>query len=336
MSPAGFVLPPIVLLAGLTWNGRAGMVTAAAAAALIAGFLVLESRGLLPPRGAPEPQRLAFVIALTLVITGAILAVALRTIGQARARALEHQSARLHAEEKLAQSRTLDTVAGLAAGVAHDFNNVLMLIMGLATEIAESNDERATESARGIQEAAKRAAALPRLLLAFGSGRSVELRALDVNAAVREAEPLLRRFAGASRFMLELGEGLPAVLAEPTQLQQILLNLVGNARDAMPTPGLVTVRTAPARAEHLARAPWAAKGDVPAIVLQVTDTGDGMTPAVAARVFEPFFTTKGPGKGTGIGLASVREIVEKSGGAIWAASEPRQGSCFTVLLRAAG
>jgi len=335
VSPVGFVLPPIVLLAGLTWNGRAGLVTAAAAAALTFGFLALEKAGVLPRRGPPEPERLAIVIAATLVITGSILAVALQTIAAARARALEHQRARLHAEEKLAQARTLDTVARLAAGVAHDFNNVLTLIMGLAGEIEDTAQGQAADSARGIQEAARRAAALPRLLLSFGRGQSVAPRALDVNAVVREAEPLLRRFAGESRLVLELAELLPAVSAEPTQLQQILLNLVGNARDAMATPGQVTVVTAKAAAEQRARAPWAASGDVPAIVLQVTDTGEGMSPAVAARVFEPFFTTKAPGKGTGIGLASVREIVEHSGGMIWAASEPGKGSSFTVLLRAA-
>jgi signal transduction histidine kinase len=332
-SPAGFVLPPIVLVAGLTWNGRAALVTATAAAALTLGLMMLEQSGLLPRRPEAEPARLGFVIAATLVITGAILAVALRTIENAQMRALEHQNARLRLEERIAQARTLDTVASLAAGVAHDFNNILTVILGLSSGLRKSPDADAASAAQAIEEAAKRAATLTRLLMAFGRGQPVEARVLDINAVVSEAEPLLRRFAGDSRLMIELGADLPVVGADPTQLQQVLLNLVGNARDAMPIPGAVTIRTARASSDQLART-RPLGGKQAAVSLEVSDTGDGMSPEVQARVFEPFFTTKAPGKGTGIGLSAVREIVELTGGAISVESAQGKGSCFTILLPA--
>lgn len=332
-SPAGFVLPPIVLLAGLTWNGRAALVTAAAAALLTLVLTILEQNRLLPQRPEDEPARLGFVIAATLVITGAILAVALRTIETAKTNALEHQSARMRLEERVAQARTLDTVASLAAGVAHDFNNILTVILGLSSVLRRSDDPDAAVTAQAIEEAAKRAATLTRLLLAFGRGQPIETRVLDINAVVSEAEPLLRRFAGESRLLIELGPDLPVVGADPTQLQQVLLNLVGNARDAMPTPGAVTIRTARASSAQIARTPPPG-GKTTAVALEVSDTGDGMSPEVKARVFEPFFTTKAPGKGTGIGLSAVREIVELTGGAISVESSKGKGSRFTILLPA--
>ncbi len=334
-SPAGFVLPPIVLLAGLTWSGRAAMVTAAAAALLTLVLLLLERGGMLPRHEGPDAVRLGFVIAATLVITGAMLGLALRRIESAKMRALEHQSARLHLEERLAQTRTLDTVASLASGVAHDFNNILTVILGLSNALKRSDDPEAALTAEAIEEAAKRAATLTRLLLAFGRGRPVEKRVLDINAVVSEAEPLLRRFAGESQLIIELGEDLPVVGADPTQLQQVLLNLVGNARDAMATPGAVTIRTARASSAQIAQTlpnGHDHQEDMGAVALEVIDTGEGMSPDVKARVFEPFFTTKAPGKGTGIGLSAVREIVELAGGGISVESIKGQGSRFTILL----
>jgi hypothetical protein len=294
---------------------------------------MLEQSGVLRQGREADPARLGFVIAATLVITGAILAVALRRIETAKTHALEHQSARLRLEERLAQSRTLDTVASLAAGVAHDFNNILTVILGLSSALKRSDDPDAALTAQAIEEAAKRAATLTRLLLAFGRGQPVETRVLDINAVVSEAEPLLRRFAGESRLVIELGPDLPVVGADPTQLQQVLLNLVGNARDAMRTPGAVTIRTARASSDQIARTPPRG-GKRTAVALEVSDTGDGMSPEVKARVFEPFFTTKEPGKGTGIGLSAVREIVELTGGAILVESAKGEGSRFTILLPA--
>jgi signal transduction histidine kinase len=332
-SPAGFVLPPVVLFAGLTWNGRAALATAGAAALVTLVLMMLEQSGVLPQRPGPDPVRLGFVIAATLVITATILAVALGMIEKAKTHALEQQSARLRLEERLAQARTLDTVASLAAGVAHDFNNILTVILGLSSALKKSGDPETATASQAIEEAARRAATLTRLLLAFGRGQTVEARLLDVNAVVREAEPLLRRFAGESRLLIELGTDLPVVGADPTQLQQVLLNLVGNARDAMVTPGAVTIRTARASSDQIAKT-FPGDGQAAAVALEVSDTGDGMGPEVKARVFEPFFTTKAPGKGTGIGLSAVREIVEMTGGVISVESAQGKGSCFTILLPA--
>jgi signal transduction histidine kinase len=333
-SPTGFVLPPIVLLAGLTWNGRAAVFTALAAALLTIVLLVLERRGLLPAPTGPDPVRLGVVIAVTLVITGAILAVALRSIETARARALEQERARLHLEERLAQARTLDTVARVAAGVAHDFNNVLTVILGLTAVVKRSADVSAASSASAIEQAAISAARLTRLLLAFGRQQPSEARYLDVNEVVREAEALLRRFAGESRLLLELSTDLGLVRADPTQLQQVLLNLVGNANDAMTSPGLVTIHTARASDAQLARVRGWSAGPNGALLLEVRDNGAGMSDEVKARVFEPFFTTKRPGRGTGIGLAAVHAIVEQCGGAIVVDSEVGKGSSFTIFLPA--
>jgi signal transduction histidine kinase len=331
-SPAGFVLPPIVLLAGLTWNGRAALATAAAAAALTLALVVLERRGVLPPATSPDAGRLGVVVACTLIITGAILAVALRIIETARARALQQERARLHLEERLAQTRTLDTVARLAAGVAHDFNNVLTVILGLASVIKKNDNEQTRSAAGEIEVAVSGAAGLSRLLFAFGRQQPPEARLLDMNAVIREAEALLRRFAGQSELVIELAGNLGIVRADPTQLQQVLLNLVGNAGDAMAPPGVVTVRTAKASPDQIALAPGWRAGTGGAIALQVADTGPGMTAKVKARIFEPFFTTKAPDRGTGIGLAAVQGIIEQSGGTIMVDTEPGKGTCFTILL----
>jgi signal transduction histidine kinase len=316
----------------LTWNGRAALFTAAAAALLTSVLLVLERRGLLPPASGPDPVRLGVVIAATLVITGAILAVALRIIETARARALEQERVRLHLEEHIAQARTLDTVARVAAGVAHDFNNVLTVILSLAAVLKKSADAKAASSARAIEETAGSAVRLTRLLLAFGRQQAPEPRVLDVNEVVREAEVLLRRFAGENQLMLELGTDLGVVRGDATQLQQVLLNLVGNANDAMPRPGLVTIHTARASESQLARVQGWGAGPTGALVLQVSDSGEGMSEEVRARVFEPFFTTKPSGRGTGIGLAAVHGIVEQCGGTILVDSEVGKGSCFTIFL----
>jgi signal transduction histidine kinase len=333
-SPAGFVLPPIVLLAGLTWNGRAGLVTAAAAALLTLVLMLLEQSGALPQGPETDPMRLGFVIAATLVITGTILAVALGTIEKANAQALEHQRARLRLEEHVAQTRTLDTVASLAAGMAHDFNNILTVILSLSSLLKNSTDAHAARTAQTIEQATKSAATLTRLLLSFGRGQPVDARLLDLNDVVSEAEPLLRRFVGDNRLIIELGSDLPIVRADSTQLQQVLINLVGNARDAMLTPGAVTIRTARASSDQAARVPQRSTSSAEVVALEVVDTGNGMSAEVKERVFEPFFTTKEAGKGTGIGLSAVREIIESTGGIISVQSEPGKGSRFTILLPA--
>jgi signal transduction histidine kinase len=305
-SPAGLVLPPIVLVAGLTWNARAALVTAGAGAAMTLVLLALETRGLLPPASEPDPARLAIVTVATLVITGAILAVSLRTIADARARAWEHERARRRLEDRLAEARKLETIARVSAGVAHDFNNVLTVILGTASTLGKVADPQVASGIRAIEEAAGGAAKLTRLLLALGRSQPLEPRAIDIGTAIGEVESLLQRFAGDSRLVLAVDPAAGSVRADPTQLQQVLFNLVGNAGDAMPTPGTVTVRATRAEPTDLARVPEWDPGPQGAVALEVKDTGTGMTPEVRARLFEPFFTTKAPGKGTGLGLVGPR------------------------------
>jgi two-component system cell cycle sensor histidine kinase/response regulator CckA len=218
----------------------------------------------------------------------------------------------------------------VAAGVAHDFNNVLMVILGMAGSLKGGADPRTTEAAGAIEEAATRATKLARLLLAFGRRQALELRRVNVEAVVRDAEPLLRSFASENRLALDL-EGGAFVRADPTQLQQVLCNLVGNAADAMPEPGTVSLRVAGAAVGDLARVPEWDPGPLGAVAIEVRDTGTGISPEVRARLFEPFFTTKAPGKGTGLGLASVHGIVTQSGGAIAVESGPG-GTSFVVFL----
>jgi signal transduction histidine kinase len=198
--------------------------------------------------------------------------------------------------------------------------------------LKSSRDPSVKTSAEAIEETASRAAGLTRLLLAFGRRQKIEARDVDVNAVVRDVEPLLRRFAGENHLTVELGSSLRTVRIDPMQLQQVLLNLVGNARDAMAAAGTVTVRTAMGSAVQLGRAPGWSAPSAGAVALEVIDTGAGMSAEVKARVFEPFFTTKLTGQGTGIGLATVREIVEQAGGIISVESEPGKGASFTIFL----
>ena len=334
-SPAGYVLPPIVLLAGLTWNARAALVTVGAAVLLTVVVFWLGDRGMLAPARPPDPPRQAFVICAALVITGAILAVALRIIAKARVRVLEHERARQRIEERLIESRKLETVARTAAGVAHDFNNVLTVILATAGALKRNSDARVVSAADAIEEAATGAAKLTRLLLALGRKQELLPRVIQVRSAIHDAEPLLKRFAGESRLVVEVDPEIGAVRADPTQLQQVLFNLVGNAGDSMPVPGTVTLRASKAGSSDLARVPEWNPGPRGAVALEVIDTGTGMTREVQARLFEPFFTTKEIGKGTGLGLAVVHGIVAQSGGAIAVDSVVGRGSSFVVFLPSA-
>jgi signal transduction histidine kinase len=330
-SPAGFVLPPIVLLAGLTWSGRAALATAVAAALLTVGLVVLEQQGRLPPATSPPPALLAVVIVATLLITGAILAVALRTIGEARGQAAEHERVRRLLESRLSEARRLETVARVAAGAAHDFNNVLTVIVGMTSTLHASSDPDAASAATAIEGAATSAAKLTRMLLTFGRKQALDVRRVDVGDVVREAEPLLRQFARGCRLVLDLKDRVVA-RADPTQLQQALFNLVSNSADATPSGGTICVRLAVPGPDELAQVPEWEPGASGAIVLEVRDTGAGMLPEAKAHLFEPFFTTKPPGKGTGLGLASVHGIVAQLGGVIAVETAPGKGTAVQIFL----
>jgi PAS domain S-box-containing protein len=224
-------------------------------------------------------------------------------------------------EEQFLRSQKLEAVGRLAAGVAHDFNNLLTVITGcgdlLLDRLAEQDPARPLAAA--IQDASGRAASLTRQLLALTRRRAVAPQVLDLNAVVRDMEPLLRRSLGEDvDLFTDLAPGPAAVRADRGHLEQVLLNLAVNARDAMPGGGRLFVET------------QAAAGGGP-VVLAVADTGIGMGPEVLAHLFEPFFTTKGE-RGTGLGLSTVQEVVRQAGGQVEVTSEPGRGSTFRVHL----
>lgn len=237
--------------------------------------------------------------------------------------------------EQLRQAQRVEAVGRLAGGVAHDFNNMLGVILGYAQIILNglNPQDPLCDSVREIISAGERSANLTRQLLAFSRRQTLRPVALNLNAVIWDLQGLLRRLIGEDvRIELQLAEGLAAVLADPGQIEQVIMNLAVNARDAMPQGGTLTVETAPG--EWPAGASPAAAGLAPGtyVLLGLTDTGTGMDRETMAHIFEPFFTTKEIGKGTGLGLATVYGIVKQSGGGILVDSEPGQGTRFRIYL----
>jgi len=232
-------------------------------------------------------------------------------------------------------SQRLEAVGVLAGGVAHDFNNLLTVINGHCSLLLETLPETSpiTASLIDIREAGERAAALTRQLLAFSRRQVLRPTLVDVNAAVKRLGSMLRRIVREDiRLVITLEPALAPVLADEGQLDQVVMNLVVNARDAISAGGQITIETASFYAdETYAQAhPDTRAGDY--VVIAISDTGVGMDEATKSRLFEPFFTTKPVHKGTGLGLSTVYGIVRQSGGWIWVYSEPGKGSTFKVYL----
>ncbi len=233
-------------------------------------------------------------------------------------------------EEQLRRAQRMESLGQLASGVAHDFNNLLTVIRIEADFLDEGlpTNHRLHEEIREVRLAADRAAGLTRRLLAFSRRQVLRPSVIDLNHLVGETSTMLRRLIGEDiDLTTNLSAGLPQVLVDPGQLEQVLVNLAVNARDAMPNGGKLIIETAMAAVTHDAILP---AGDY--VTLTVVDTGHGIELDLQERIFDPFFTTKPSGKGTGLGLSTVLGIVEQSGGSITVDSRPGSGTRFTIRL----
>ena len=239
-------------------------------------------------------------------------------------------------EDQLRQAQKMDAVGKLAGGIAHDFNNLLMVIRGdgdlILRRLAPTHPLR--KNAEGIREAADQAATLTRQLLAFSRKQVLAPKVLDLNAIVSGMQTMLQRLIGETVNLVTVPEpALGRIKADPGQIEQVIMNLAVNARDAMPDGGRLMIRTANVRAGEVPGLPGAASPPAgPHVLLEVADSGTGMDAATQAHLFEPFFTTKDPDKGTGLGLSTVYGIVEQSGGSITVETEAGRGTTFRIYL----
>jgi PAS domain S-box-containing protein len=239
-------------------------------------------------------------------------------------------------EQKLRQAQKMEGIGQLAGGIAHDFNNLLTAILGysdlLATQVGEQSPH--LESIDEIRKAGERAASLTRQLLAFSRRQVLELRVLEVSALVADLKKMLGRLIGEDIELVTAHDpSAGRIRADAGQIEQVLMNLVINARDAMPGGGRITIETAGVELDETYARTHVTVRPGNYVMIAVTDTGTGMTAETRSHVFEPFFTTKG-GKGTGLGLATVYGIVKQSGGYIWVYSEPGRGTSFKIYLPA--
>jgi signal transduction histidine kinase len=247
----------------------------------------------------------------------------------------QYEVQRQQLEGQLRQAQKMDAMGRLAGGVAHDFNNLLTVIKGNSSLLVESlqSDDQLLGRTQQIENAANRAASLTRQLLAFCRMQVLQPKILDLNMLVSEMCKLLRRLIREDiAFAFHASESLGRVKADPGQIEQVIMNLVVNAGDAMLSGGTLTIETRNVTVDEqyaLARPPIL-PGEY--VLFEVTDTGHGMDAETKSRIFEPFFTTKEQGKGTGLGLATVYGIVKQSGGCVWVESEPEKGARFEVYL----
>jgi signal transduction histidine kinase len=294
-------------------------------------------------REAASRRIARYLLLIGLVVLAALVVVALgfaqgqlrranRELGK-RAEALaeanellqEQMEERAKAEEQLRQSQKMQALGQLTGGIAHDFNNLLTVIQGSADMLSrpELPEPKRVRFAQAIVQAASNAASLTSQLLAFARRQPLKPEQIDLNALIREMDDLIDRTLGERiEIVTDLSHGSCRIEADKGQLQSAILNVVSNARDAMPGGGVLTIRT------RLLTPP----GQPSTMALEISDTGEGMDPETADRIFEPFFTTKGTGKGTGLGLSQVYGFASQSGGEVKVESTPGKGTTLSLLL----
>ncbi|MBI3507553.1 MAG: response regulator [Proteobacteria bacterium] len=238
-------------------------------------------------------------------------------------------------QQQFLHSQKMESIGRLAGGVAHDFNNILMAIDGYChflLDACPTGDARRGD-VEEIRKAGQRATALTRQLLAFSRQQVLQMKVLDLNGLVADVQKMLKRLIGEDvELELALSAGVGRIKADAGQIEQVIMNLVVNARDAMPKGGLITIETADVQLseEYTRTHPDVKPG--PYVMLAVSDTGIGMDTKTLARIFDPFFTTKEQGKGTGLGLSTVYGIIKQSGGSVYVYSEPGHGTAFKIYL----
>jgi signal transduction histidine kinase len=348
-APAALVYPPLIVMAGLVWSGRAALGMALLVAGAGALLAALETAQRLP-HGMPEatPWRMWLLLTACVTVTAALMRFALSAIARAHAHRIAEErrfaTQREKLEQQLRESHKLEALGRLAGGVAHDFNNLLTVILG-SVEVLQYKTQ--AEEARDIKQAALRAASLTRQLLAFGRRQVMQAESVDLNRALENGKPLLARLLNEEiQLEVETAPNPCYAIIDRAQLDQVLINLVVNARDAMPSGGTIRIACGPGapplRAAHAHDGNGDGRGngherhDTTRVWLSVQDSGVGIPQDAIDRIFEPFFTTKSAGLGTGLGLATVHGIVTQSGGSISVQSELGRGTTFFVMLPAGG
>jgi PAS domain S-box-containing protein len=238
-------------------------------------------------------------------------------------------------EAQFLQAQKMETVGRMASGIAHDFNNLLTVINGTADLALTGLKEGAPlhTDLQDIRQAGERGALLTRQLLAFSRKQIMVLEVLNLSTLIADLQGMLQRLIGEDIALVVVpAKDLGSVMADPTQIEQVVMNLAVNARDAMPKGGTLTIETRDVELDEAYAAEHPSVRPGPHVMLAISDTGTGMDAATRARLFEPFFTTKDPGKGTGLGLSTVYGIVKQGGGSIWAYSEPGKRTTFKIYL----
>jgi PAS domain S-box-containing protein len=237
--------------------------------------------------------------------------------------------------EQLRQSQKMEAIGRLAGGIAHDFNNLLTVIRGYSQlSLLDLNEnDKLRGNLEEIQKATQRASDLTHHLLAFSRRQIMEMKILDLNTLLRDLDKMLHRVIGEDiELTYRLSDGIGKIRVDPGQMEQVILNLAVNAKDAMPSGGKLTIETSNAALDETYARTHIGSKPGRYVMMSVSDTGMGMTPEIRERAFDPFFTTKEKGKGTGLGLSTCYGIVKQSGGNIWAYSEPGRGTTFKIYL----